>query len=800
MELRVIKGMGGILFRKSDPAESAKKQRLRELDAQIAEKRKEISKVRRETTRVFAQAEQYLAESEQEKKDLQVLRNETSKRVKLAEEKEAKLLEMEKIVSHGAKTLRSEQAVLGNLKNKEAALRSSIANLESDFSEKNRALSATKREHSSITAETEKHIIKSKSNKKALQKLIKEAGKRVKLAEAKEAKLREAEKRISQREKIVKSEELLFQKLKQKERVLRSDINALEDEHDKKEASLKEKRKTHEKLSDEIGDLSKKRAALHRLEEKVQKTLAKERQTLQEVVKKEKRVAAGAKMIARQEDELGRHEQRLKSLRSEIEKTAALKKRLDSDITKGKKYMLAVERELADMEYAVKDVIKTKESFDKKRIAISERERKLSLQERRIDQKKIELDRIQIDVQAAQKARRDIASLLEDKKHVLQDLKATITENSSTIKELHVQEIKARKAGIALIKTQHKEDKKLRDIASREKEAARKEAVWIEHDKALKEATRMLKKDKKEFEDLVSSRKAELLLIQQEWGKKLKELREEKQGLRLEKADVRKLVESDVILLKDKEDELVETVAAMEHDRKKLENEEKAVLRRIAQLEKEKSLLERAEKSLREKEKKVLDGERVLKKGMEHVEAEKRKIEQEKDKIYRSKQLKKNLPQMERKYELLRKTMEKLRARVMEEGTQPSKTKLLKEREKDIALRTKGIETEIKKLMEREHEVEALEKRKDRAFSEYLREEVERVQMGKPGRELANPEIHAMIDDSRENVMRGNMDDAVRLIAEAEVLVERLADQNQRRVLMYDIRDVQASIKLASLT
>jgi hypothetical protein len=81
-----------------------------------------------------------------------------------------------------------------------------------------------------------------------------------------------------------------------------------------------------------------------------------------------------------------------------------------------------------------------------------------------------------------------------------------------------------------------------------------------------------------------------------------------------------------------------------------------------------------------------------------------------------------------------------------------------------------------------------------------LREEVERVKQGKPGREIANPEVHAMLDDAREKVMQGSLDHAVRLVAQAEYLVDKMNNPNEKRMLMYDIRDLKASIKLATLT
>jgi len=131
---------------------------------------------------------------------------------------------------------------------------------------------------------------------------------------------------------------------------------------------------------------------------------------------------------------------------------------------------------------------------------------------------------------------------------------------------------------------------------------------------------------------------------------------------------------------------------------------------------------------------------------------------------------------------------------------QPLLSKQLKAREKELTMRETGMEIGVRRLLDREEEVQALEQRREKAFESYLREEVERVKEGKPAKQIVHPEIHSMIDETREKVMQGNLDDAVRMVVEVEYLIEKLKSADQRRLFMYDIRDLKASIKLASLT
>ncbi len=664
-----------------------------------------------------------------------------------------------------------------------------LKELESLIAERRNELAGLKRE-----AE------KAKKEEQVLKSLRNEVNTRIKLSERKESHLHELERDISQRTKALGDKEAFIQGLKREEQALRSSIADLERAFNEKKSALNERQNAMLKLAQEVDALTRKRDEYKRLEVAAKGLVLKNNQMQQEVAKKERRVADGASLLSKMEEDVGERKQHLAELKVKIDQAIVMKRQLDADVASAKKSILTAERELADMEDAVKSVINTKEQLERKSVLLRDREKRLADQESRIEQKKSELGSLRQETEGAKKSRQELIALLEDKKHVLEELKTAIVQNHQSIKELHESEREARKSAQDLISAQSESDKKLKLLESREKELMRREAAIVDHDKALKEAAGMLGKDKKEFADEVNARKAELLLLRQEWEKKFKEFQGEKSDLQREKFDVRKLVESDVLALKDKEDELVEAIAMLERDKDKLQAEEKSLLKSISELEKVKDSLEREKQTIASKEKRVLGGERVLQKGIKFIDDEKRKIEKEKDMIYRARELKKILPKMEQRYEELRGSVSKTEARLMEVGTRPSAIRTFKEREKELQMREKGVHMEFKKLIEKEGEVEALEQRKERAFSEYLREEVERAQLGKPGRESPNPEIHGMIDDAREKVMRGNIDEAVLVLSQAEFLVDKLQNQEQRRLFMYDIRDLKTSIKLASLT
>ncbi len=672
--------------------------------------------------------------------------------------------------------------------------------LDSRIAEKERVIAEMKRESANIISEAQRHSDQINKEKNALRILRDEATKRIKAAEQKESRLKEIENSLSQKSRAVAAEEARIQKMKKEEGFLRASIDELGHAYDEKKSALEGRQKAIVSLTKELNSLLQKRADVKRLETVMVSAIEKEKNARMNADKMEKRVAEGERLVVDQALHIEKNRRVMAQLAAQVSEMSSLKKNFDSDIAERRKTLLAIEREMTDMDSAVKDVIATKEQFEQKKAFLAQRDRQLSEQERRVDEKKRQLAKLSFDAEAAEKSKQELMVFIEEKKHVIAEMKSSVAENSQTVKELHEHEINARRGAHDLEVAQHKADKTLKMLDSKEKDLIRRETAVLEHEKSLKEAVVMLSKDKKELMEEVNARKAELLLVKQEWEKKFSELGEEKRDLKREKSDVRSLVQSDVLALKDKEDEVVTAIAMFERDKDKLLAEEKSLLKRVAELERAKAEFEREVKVLSSKEKRIADGERIVQKGMKYVEIEKRKLEDEKDKVYRARELKKILPSLEKRYEQLKKTSGRLEARSIEIGTTPKPSRLLKEREHLVSEKEAGVQMEMRKLMDREREVEDLESRKERAFSEYLREEVERARMGKPGREIVNPEIHGMIDDAREKVMQGKLDEAVRLVAEAEYLVDRVPNANEKRLLSYDIRDLKASIKLATLT
>ncbi len=633
----------------------------------------------------------------------------------------------------------------------------------------------------------------------ALKALGNEAGKRLKTIELKEVQLKEFEYSISKKESALRSEEHRIIQLKSREGFLRSAISTLERAFAERASLLDERKKAVARLTGDISALVKKRSELHFVESSLRETLAREKNLRENLVKMEKRVADGAGLVSKQREEAENYNRTLGELRSRIQQNTAVNKQIESEIAEAQKALSRSRQELVPAQKELAVVLSQKKDFDNKRFEFEKREKIVLSAEARLQRVQEQLSSLRAEAEGIEKNKQELYALIEEKKHLVNELGNSISENFKFSKEAGENREKMRKTAQELLAVQNAHEKKIKLFESKEKSFIAKETTIVEHEKSLKDAARLLAGAKNEFLGDVNARKAELLLLQQEWEKRLEELKSEKKELRVEKQDVRSLLESDISALKDKEDELSETVILLEKDKVRLSDEEKALVKKISEFERAKRGFEREKSILSGKEKHISDGERILKKGMAFVEKGKKTIETEQDKIYRSRNLKKVLPVLEHRYQELKKLVSKAEARLVGGFVEPSRLESFKKREKELSVREKGVEFELGRLMEQENSVEQLEQRKEKAFSEYLHEEVERAKQGVAGREVVNPEIHSMLDDAREKLMQGDVDEAILLVSESEVLVDRLQNQEQKRMFSYDLKDLKASIKLAML-
>jgi len=186
---------------------------------------------------------------------------------------------------------------------------------------------------------------------------------------------------------------------------------------------------------------------------------------------------------------------------------------------------------------------------------------------------------------------------------------------------------------------------------------------------------------------------------------------------------------------------------------------------------------------------------------LRYVEKEKKTIEQKKRKIATAKELKANIPKLEKHYFKLKKHIRKEEAKLMADTklARPIK-KRLATRETQLRKRELGLQKGVELLGERERELTDLRSMKEDAFEDYLKAELRVAKKIVPIKHVPFPEIHTKLDQARKGIISGDINTAIRRIAEAEVLMNKFKlNKEEKKQFDYDLRYIKASIKLAEL-
>ena len=165
------------------------------------------------------------------------------------------------------------------------------------------------------------------------------------------------------------------------------------------------------------------------------------------------------------------------------------------------------------------------------------------------------------------------------------------------------------------------------------------------------------------------------------------------------------------------------------------------------------------------------------------------------------KELKESLPALEKRYFKLQKGIRSEEARLIEDvrETRPIR-KRLAAKEREIRARERGLMKGVEIIEEREKELEGMRAMKEDAFEDYLRAELKTVGRITPPKREKYPEIRTKLDQARKGILSGDIDTAIRRVAEAEVLMNKFKlSAEEKKPYSYDLRYIKASIKLAEL-
>ena len=783
----------------------AREAQLVTLETHISNMKKELAEVKHEATRSLSEVEQRRAQAQKEEKALNALRKEVRERIALAERKEAHLRRLETHFAVSEKRFREEQVQAEKLRQEQVQLTNSVENLGRTLTERKAA-----------TQEAQKILLEARRETSNLAERREE----LKRIEASLSQLSVREKLLQQdvarKEKRVQDGAHLLESQQQETAQVKATFEQLTAQIEQAQSFLSQLHKDIPVGKRELARVLAQKTSLEnqKLEQSLlAKKLADQEKFIGQKMREVERFTSQAAEIERKEQAtsamLEQKKQVLAQLRAANDQNVAASENFKNQEAKVK---AATQQLLIAQQERGKRLLEQEKAFVEKNKMLEERAKQVSVAEQAFERKVNSMGLLRAEIETLERRKQEALAVLSEKKQVLNDLKRSTLEQQKTLSQLQSEETEARDAATKLVAAQHEFNKRLKLLEhkeqkfnAREKCIATREESSLTREAAVKEVTHLLMQDKQNLVKEIKSREDAFLALQKEWNERVELLQHEKDDLKHEKADVRKLIEADITELVSKEDELVTTISTLEADKKKLEEEEHALIVRVGEFEKAKVVFDKEKGTLEVLRKSIVDNERMVQKGLKLVETEKRKLEHDRDQIYRSRELKKVLPALEKKYGLLQKGVTKLQLTSVEKAMSLSKRKHMTEREHELEEHERRINIEERKLHARKQEVEDLEEHEQVAFHNYLsaqkipEQQSERIaQTPRLSREPSS-NIHSLIDEARENVEHGNIDDASRIISEAETLVEKVSDPEQRRQLRYDVRDVKASIKLATL-
>ena len=783
----------------------AREQQLAALEKHISSMKNDLAEVKREATRSLLEVEARRTQAQKEEAALNTLRKEVRERVELAERKETHLRKLEAQFAASEKRAHDEESRVEHLRQEQAKLSNELSTLEKTLTERKAAVQQA-------------------------QKILSQSNREIDVLSARREEIKQLDASVEQ---LSYREKQLNQEVGRKEKRVQDGAQILaSQQHELETAKVQVKQLTSQLgqaqsfLASLNKDIAANKRELSQLlaqkttmnnqkteQEQRSKVLAEQGKSITQKMREIERFRNQAAEIERKEKStaamLEEKKQILIQLRVAIDKNTQTLENLQNQEAKVKaathSFLITQQERSRKMTEQEQALAQQENTISDQRKMLEERIKQVSIAEQAFERKVNSMSSMRSEVESLDRRKQEALTVLSEKKNVLDELRRSTSEQQKTLIQLKSEEKEAHEAAAKLLAGQREFNKRLKvleqkeeQIMAKEKHLTGRENALANREVALTEATHLLTQDKEGVSLDIKAREEAFLSLQKDWNEHVEEFKREKDDLKTEKSDVRKLIESDILELKSKEDELVATVVSLETDKKKLEDEEHALISRIGEFEKAKATFDKERASLEAMRKNIADNERMVQKSLKFIETEKKKLEHERDQAFRARVLRKALPAMERKYELLQNEINKLQLNAVEKVMTLSKRKQMVAQEHDLDEKEHLVHLETKRLMARQREVEELEERKDVSFYRYLRDETTREKQGTMRESHAD--IRSMINEARENVEHGNIDDAVRIISEAEYLVDKVNDPEKKRLLHYDVRDVKASIKLATLS
>lgn len=434
---------------------------------------------------------------------------------------------------------------------------------------------------------------------------------------------------------------------------------------------------------------------------------------------------------------------------------------------------------------------KERQLYEKEKL-LRKKEKGISYREKSLPAREIAVLRKEKESEALNQLKDETNRLIAEKNLRSKDLKALIIQYNKTMQDLRdrEQQVLNEEAKVSAVKKEV--NNKLQEVDRKEQDIARRELDWIKHVNILNESREMFSSEREKLAQDIKANKAELYLIKSEWIRKRKEFDEEVEELKKERDELKKFIDSDVKILQDKEEEMADLFKEVEKDKLAISREEKSVSDKIRKLERLQKDLRAKEQKLNQKEKQLIARERIVSKAMKYINKEKGKLEE-------AKELRKQLPVMKSLQRKLERFIDTGKREAIETARKMSGLRRLEDLEKELKHREKTLQKDISTFSGREMLAERIERKESQAFREYVHEELEKSKGEISKGESKHPEIHSLKDQVHRRLESGDVEGAVSLIAQLELLVNKIKDPEEKKMVMYDIKELKANIKLSML-
>ena len=286
---------------------------------------------------------------------------------------------------------------------------------------------------------------------------------------------------------------------------------------------------------------------------------------------------------------------------------------------------------------------------------------------------------------------------------------------------------------------------KLEDIVKKkEQELIQRELKWIKAEDEIKKSKEDLREEKTHLETDVAARKEELGRLEADWQQKKAEMLEMEQSLKESKSSMEKMISQNLTEVGEKEKEIEDIYKKIDADKKRLEKDEKSIIKKVRELEKAEAKFKREYKPVKK------------------LKADNKKKER---------QLKTMLT----------------KAKKIVGGLE--KAKKTKKGYKGLARQAASLDVKFSE-MSKPKEEELMPKA--RIAAEIQEHETEHVSK--------HLKIHDLLDEARHALNSGDLGKANDILVHLHKKHKKMKNTAEKRSLDYEIRDLEASIKLAMLS